>query len=818
MKCVVLAILLLLMPAIVLAQFRPQARGRRIEGEIIVKMRSDVSASALNDLLTSAEVTPNVQGEPPDNQVIARVGSFHIRRLRSRLKNTDTLLTRLRQNPRVLYAEPNYLVSSDSQPNDNLFNQQWALSNTGQRVHLSLGQAGADIKAVDAWTITTGSPSIVVGVVDTGIDYNHPDLAANVWNNPGGIGGCAAGTHGFNAISGACDPRDDNYHGTHVAGILGAVGNNGQGVVGVNWNTSIMGLKALDATGNGTIADVIRAIEFAIQAKQAGINIRVLTASWSLQDFSQALLDEMARAESNDIMIVAAAGNAAANNGTTAIYPANFKTGNLISVAASDNYDQLAYFSNYGATTVHLAAPGQLILSTVPNSTYDYLSGTSMSVPYVAGAAALVLSRGNLSTPDLKQWLLDTVDPLPAMRGLTITGGRLNLLKAVSRSSNPLPAAPVFVQTPTDPTGINVAVFAFSSTISGAAFQCSLSASAIPVYTACVSPVISPPLPDGRYIFAVRAVDAGLAGQPATYAFTVDTVAPVVTITQRPADTTSNTTATFAFSAADAVRFDCSFAASSQADSFQTCVSPKAFTGLALGSYTFKVRAADAVGNLSLPVSATFSVVAVPPPPPAPNTFRDDFNTPVLNPAWIWVDPVGNSTWSQVANPGYMQIALPAGSTHNCWPGLQSCVRMMKALDAGNFVAETRIDGAALGPRAQAYGILLWQNSNNYVRFEFWTYGTGVIATAWRVINGAGSQALPLSYISLGSSNGLRVTRTGNTYSMDYSLNRGVTWNFAGSFTQVGFVPVQAGLEVANYELNPATTANFDYFSLAPAN
>src|SRR5207247_6416930 len=200
-------------------------------------------------------------------------------------------------------AEPNCIFHTTLKPNDPSFPQRWGLQNTGT--------PGADISAVPAWDITRGSTSNVVGVVDTGIDYDHPDLAANIWSAPfafsvtiaGQTINCAAGTHGFNAIANTCDPKDDNNHGSHVSGTIGAVGNNGIGVVGVNWTASIMGLKFLDKNGSGSTSNAINAIEFAIQAKAlfgVAANVRVLSNSWGGGGFSQALLNQINKANTND--------------------------------------------------------------------------------------------------------------------------------------------------------------------------------------------------------------------------------------------------------------------------------------------------------------------------------------------------------------------------------------------------------------------------------------------------------------------------------------------------------------------------------------
>jgi len=250
-------------------------------------------------------------------------------RIHSRNKSAASLVSDLMRRSDVVFAEPDYVVHAISAPNDPGYGQLWAMKNTGQAILGYQGTGGADIGAEAAWNVTTGTSNVVVGVVDTGIDYNHPDLASNVWSNPGGIGGCAAGTHGFNAITKGCDPMDDSYHGTHVSGTIGAVGNNSAGVVGINWTTSIMALKFLDGSGSGTTSDAIAAIEFAIQAKLAGVNVRVLSNSWGGGGSSQALLDEINKANGYDILFVAAAGNGSANNDYVPTYPASYNAPNL---------------------------------------------------------------------------------------------------------------------------------------------------------------------------------------------------------------------------------------------------------------------------------------------------------------------------------------------------------------------------------------------------------------------------------------------------------------------------------------------------------
>jgi subtilisin family serine protease len=348
--------------------------------------------------------------------------------LRVRGGHLPAAIDRLRANPSVRYAEPDYAVEAIGTPNDAMYNQLWGMP---------------DVSADLAWDVTEGTKDVVVGVVDTGIDYTHPDLAANVWANDGSINGCAAGTHGYNAIARSCDPMDDNRHGTHVSGTIGAVGNNDIGVIGVTPHTSIMGLKFLNAGGSGYTSGAVQAIEWAIQAKRAGVNIRILSNSWGGGGYDQSLKDEIDKAGANDILFVAAAGNYASDDDVTPFYPCSYGAANEICVAAIQKQkDSLASFSNYGVGSVDLAAPGENILSTVPGADYAAFSGTSMATPHVAGAAALVLSMGYRSVSALKATILASVEPVLSLSGMVRTGGKLNVQQAVG-SALPLPPPPI---------------------------------------------------------------------------------------------------------------------------------------------------------------------------------------------------------------------------------------------------------------------------------------------------------------------------------------------------------------------------------------
>lgn len=358
----------------------------------------------------------------------------------------------LSNHPNVVFAEPNFIYRTAVLPNDPGFTyfggQLWGLHNEG-RCCLVGGVGGkidADIDGPEAWDIATGSKNVVVGVVDTGIDYNHKDLQANMWINPGEIAGnlidddgngYVDDIHGINAITGTGDPLDDNDHGTHVSGTIGAVGNNGKGVAGVNWNVGLMALKFLNSFGFGRTSNAIKSIDYAVMMKLRGAaNVIALNASWGGGAFSQALLDAINRANSAGILFVAAAGNSGSNNDAQPHYPSSYNAPNVIAVAATDKFDNLASFSNFGATSVDLGGPGVDIASTVRNNSYAFLSGTSMATPHVTGTAALVkAARSALTHLQIRDLIFATVVKIPALVGKTVTEGRVNAFRAVAKTN-----------------------------------------------------------------------------------------------------------------------------------------------------------------------------------------------------------------------------------------------------------------------------------------------------------------------------------------------------------------------------------------------
>ncbi len=347
-----------------------------------------------------------------------------------------------KNTPGILYVEPNYKLRLCVIPNDTRFNELWGMHNTGQ----TGGTPDADIDAPEAWNINTGSSNVIVAVTDIGVDYNHPDLAANMWVNPGEIPGNGIDDDGNGYIDDiyGCDTGDndgnpmdnsaDAGHGTHVSGTIGAVGNNAQGVAGVCWHVSIMAVKIADANGDIWLDAAIDGIQYAIDK-----GAKVINASWGGYSYSQAEYDVIATARDAGILFVAAAGNDSLNNDSSPFYPASLNLNNVISVMATNNGDGMSYYSNYGSTSVDIGAPGGDmrygnpggILSCLPNANYGYMQGTSMAAPHITGACALLRAANpTLSYTQIKDALLNSADS--RLSGLCASGGRLNLSRAVT--------------------------------------------------------------------------------------------------------------------------------------------------------------------------------------------------------------------------------------------------------------------------------------------------------------------------------------------------------------------------------------------------
>jgi subtilisin family serine protease len=350
----------------------------------------------------------------------------------------------LKANGNVANVESNAIYRLfGNDPNDSDFSKQWSLENTGQ----NNGTAGADIRIRDAWQIARGSSRTLVAVIDTGVDYTHPDIAPNYYHNPGETGTDEAGRdkssngvdddrngfiddfRGWDFINNDNDPLDDHNHGTHCAGVIGAKANNATGIAGINWNVSLMGLKVFDAGGSTDLATLTKAVEYATQMK-----VKLTSNSWGGGSASPLLEGAIREADKSGILFIAAAGNSSQNVDKYPNYPSGYPVDNIIAVAASDRNDTLASYSNYGKYSVDLAAPGSNIYSTITGGGYLEMSGTSMATPHVAGVAALVWSAyPELTHYQVKQRLLGSADPLSAFTSRTLTGGRLNAAKSLER-------------------------------------------------------------------------------------------------------------------------------------------------------------------------------------------------------------------------------------------------------------------------------------------------------------------------------------------------------------------------------------------------
>jgi subtilisin family serine protease len=338
----------------------------------------------------------------------------------------------------ILYAQPNYEVKTDSTfPDDTRFNDLWGMHNTGQ----TGGTVDADIDAPEAWDVSTGSSEIIVAVIDTGVDYTHPDLAGNMWTNEPELNGSPGvdddgngyvdDIYGYDFYNNDGNPMDDHFHGTHCAGTIGAIGNNGQGVTGVCWDVRIMALKFLNSAGSGSSSDAINCIEYSVL-----MGADLSSNSWGGGGYNQGLKDAIDAAGEAGMLFVAAAGNDHQDNDIHPHYPSSFTSSSLISVMATDKYDNRSDFSNYGFTSVDLGAPGSSILSCKPGGSYQYLNGTSMATPHVAGACALLWSLNPaMSNEEIKNILLQSVDT--TLPGLCVSQGRLNLHNATLEVSAP---------------------------------------------------------------------------------------------------------------------------------------------------------------------------------------------------------------------------------------------------------------------------------------------------------------------------------------------------------------------------------------------
>jgi len=442
-----------------------------VSGELLVKFKPSVRRKAAEFYRTQLGVITKRTLKQINVQLVQLPEDMSV----------EEALEIYRNDPSVEYAEPNYYrYLMRTTPNDPDFGLLWGLDNTGQDVNSTSGTLGADVDAPEAWDTTTGSSSVIIAVIDSGADYNHPDLSDNIWINSDEVLGDANGdgfpglqevdddgdglvdedSHGrepgdngytndlkndddengyeddlcgWDFENDDNDPSDPDGHGTHVAGIIAAEGNNGTGVTGVSWNSKIMLLKFTDAFGAGTSANEIRAIEYATAKGASIINLSV--GGFGFNPIEKAAID------ASSAVVVCSAGNDGLDNDDTPVYPASYNSDNIISVAATDQDDDFPGFSNYGSASVDVAAPGVNILSTWPGTDYQYGSGTSMAAAYVSGVAALVKSKNSSwSNLNVKTAITSSVDVKPSLSDKVLTKGRVNAARAlqatISTSSN----------------------------------------------------------------------------------------------------------------------------------------------------------------------------------------------------------------------------------------------------------------------------------------------------------------------------------------------------------------------------------------------
>lgn len=400
--------------------------GPHAQGELLVKLNPDHQR---DHFVADYGVQVAEQIAMPASMQSQFNGSLLRLSLPAELKVAEAMAL-MGQDPRVAYAVPNDLLKAVRLPEGRVENlpgdldkKLWGMKNRGQEG----GKAGADIHAGEAWAVHTGSRNgPVVAVVDTGCDLQHPNLKNNLWTN------AEDGTHGYNAIKNSHDPSDDEGHGSHCSGTIAAEGQDG--VYGVNWQARVMPIKFLDAEGGGKTSDAIKGIAWAAEH-----GARICSNSWGGSSFNQALYDTLA---SSPMLHFCAAGNDNQNSDALPFFPAGYELPNVVAVASTDRRDQLSMFSNYGAHSVHVAAPGSEIYSTVPGGQYETLDGTSMAAPHVAGAATLIASAyPSLSNEQLKSRILYNADPVPGLQGKVSSGGRLNLAGAL-RQDEVAPQAP----------------------------------------------------------------------------------------------------------------------------------------------------------------------------------------------------------------------------------------------------------------------------------------------------------------------------------------------------------------------------------------
>jgi len=455
------------------AQAEPSIQEEYVLNEVLVKFKKGISRDLiqygidqvqgkikthLGAEIATQEWDPEISNH---RSFLADPDLFHVKFPQS--VGTEQAVYILNLNPNVIYAEKNYIWNATVNPNDTYFYKLWGLHNQGLP-NQGNGTPDADIDAPEAWSIHTGSSNVVVAVIDTGIRYDHLDLQDNIWTNPGETGGGKENNNidddgngkiddwrGWNFVSGNNNPLDNNsayYHGTHVAGTIGAKGNNNKGVVGVCWNVKLMALKAGNSSGEFTSSNIINAIDYSTNK-----GARLSNNSYAGTTYSQAVLEAIYRAQSSGKLFIAAAGNDGVNNDLIPHYPASYDLDNIVSVAATDHFDNKAGYSDLGPYSVDVGAPGgtdltedtsyNIYSTKLEPDSYRYLDGTSMASPLVAGEAALIWAhRPSLNWWQVKNLIMKSVDPKDSLFYFVNSGGRINAYNALTRPTPNLPTAP----------------------------------------------------------------------------------------------------------------------------------------------------------------------------------------------------------------------------------------------------------------------------------------------------------------------------------------------------------------------------------------
>lgn len=412
-----------------MAQAYASESPRYVPGELIVKFKPGVTAQSFfaNKNISALGLTLKREIKLSYQKLsVVNVGND---------KSLQSTIGALKNNPNIEYAEPNFIYKAAvmlkehsaltkslekspfadltaATPDDPSFGQLWGLRNTGSNEPKGTsGVEGADVNALKAWDITRGSKNVKIAIIDTGVDYTHPDLKGNVDS-----------AHGYNFVNNTKDAMDDQGHGTHCAGTIGAIHDNKVGVAGVMSEVTIIPVKFLDSSGSGTLENAVKSIDYATE-----LNVDLMSNSWGGGGYSAAMYEAIKRASDKGIIFTAAAGNDSANNDTEPSYPASYDVPNVVSVAALTAQNDLAYFSSYGKNTVHIAAPGHNILSTLKGGKYEVMSGTSMATPHVSGVLGLLLAKeGRMPHEVMKERLTMTGVPVKGLRGKTQTASRID--------------------------------------------------------------------------------------------------------------------------------------------------------------------------------------------------------------------------------------------------------------------------------------------------------------------------------------------------------------------------------------------------------